>query len=319
MAMNTDFAVTDASARLERDRLELAARIERRAGSDGLHTTPLPALSFFRAAIPGTQVCAIYETGLVLVAQGAKELQLGGETYRYDAANYLIASVDLPVSSEVVVASAEQPYLCAMLRLDTRRLGELLAEASLQFPAGVSGRGISVSPVDGAILDAMLRLVRLLDAPADLPVLAPLIERELMYRLLTGEQGPRLRHVATAGSRGQRVSHAIGWLKHHYREPLRIDALAEAVNMSASSLHHHFRAITAMSPLQYQKQLRLQEARRLLLARQCDVASAAHRVGYESPSQFSREYSRLFGAPPLRDVEQLLQHGSTADAVSLAG
>lgn len=317
--MNTDFAVTDASMRIDRDRQELAARIEHRTGSDGLHTTPLPALSFFRAAIPGTQVCAIYETGLVLVAQGAKELQLGGETYRYDAANYLITSVDLPVSSQVVVASAEQPYLCAMLRLDTRRLGELLADASHPSATGVSGRGISVSPVDGAILDAVLRLVRLLDSPDDLSALAPLIERELMYRLLTGEQGARLRHVATAGSRGQRVSHAIGWLKHHYREPLRIEALADAVNMSASSLHHHFRAITAMSPLQYQKQLRLQEARRLLLARQCDVASAAHRVGYESPSQFSREYSRLFGAPPLRDVEQLLQHGATADTVSLAG
>ncbi|KRE99556.1 AraC family transcriptional regulator [Frateuria sp. Soil773] len=317
--MNTDLALTEPAARLERDRLELAARIERLTGRDGTHATALPALTLYRAQVPGVQLCAVYEPGLVLVAQGAKELQLGGETYRYDQANCLITSIDLPVSSQVVAASAERPYLCAMLRFDARRIGELLAGSRPAPAGGAGGRGIGAGPVDAPMMDAMLRLVRLLDSPADLPALAPLIECELLYRLLAGEQGPRLRHVATSGSRGQRVSHAIGWLKNHYREPLRIDALAEAVNMSASSLHHHFRALTAMSPLQYQKQLRLQEARRLLMARHCDVASAAHRVGYESPSQFSREYSRLFGAPPLRDVEQLRRAGAVPDAVPLAG
>jgi AraC-like DNA-binding protein len=260
----------------------------------------------------------MYEPGLALVAQGAKQVLLGEENYRYDQANYLVTSIDLPVSSQVVDASPERPYLCVMLRFDARAIAELLADADLPASPVTAGRGIAVSPLSEELLDTVLRLVRLLVAPRDLPVLAPLIERELLYRLLTSEQGPRLCHVATAGSRSHQISHAIDWLKNHYREPLRIDALATVVNMSPSSLHHHFRAITAMSPLQYQKQLRLQEARRLMLAGHCDVASAAHRVGYESPSQFSREYSRLFGAPPLRDVELLRRAGKAEDALSLA-
>ncbi|HEY0196923.1 MAG TPA: AraC family transcriptional regulator [Rhodanobacter sp.] len=302
--MKTDVPTADPADRLQRDREELATRIERSTRTDGHHATALPALTFFRATAPGAQVCAMYEPGLALVAQGAKQLFLGGESYRYDQANYLVTSIDLPVSSQVIGATPEVPYLCAMLRFDTRRIGELMADTDMPPPAGASGRGISVSPLSRELLDTVLRLVRLLDTPRDLPVLAPLIERELLYRLLLSEQGPRLRHIATIGSRSHQISRAIEWLKNHYHEPLRIDELAGTVSMSASSLHHHFRAITAMSPLQYQKQLRLQEARRLLLTERCDVASAAHRVGYESPSQFSREYSRLFGAPPLRDAER---------------
>lgn len=317
--MKPGFPATEPDTRLERDRAELAAIIDRSTGSDGHHATALPALNFFRAGVPGTQVCAMYEPGLAVVAQGAKQALLGDETYRYDQANYLITSIDLPVSSQVIDASPERPYLCAMLRFDGRVIAELLADADLPPSSATSARGIAVSPLSEELLDTVLRLVRLLDTPRDLPVLAPLIERELLYRLLTSEQGPRLRHVATAGSRSHQISHAIDWLKNHYDEPLRIEALAGAVNMSSSSLHHHFRAVTAMSPLQYQKQLRLQEARRLLLARHCDVASAAHRVGYESPSQFSREYSRLFGAPPMRDVEQMRRAGAVPDAVPLAG
>ncbi|TPG06005.1 AraC family transcriptional regulator [Rhodanobacter glycinis] len=303
--MKPHFSATEPSTRLQRDREELAAIIDRSTGTDGHHATALPALTFFRAGTPGAQVCAMYQPGLALVAQGAKQVLLGGETYRYDQANYLVTSIDLPVSSQVIDASADRPYLCAMLCFDIRRIGELLADADLPEPPGTAGLGLSVSPVSDDLMDTVLRLVRLLDTPKDLPVLAPLIERELLYRLLTGEQGSRLRHVVTVGSRSHQISHAIDWLKNHYHQPLRIDELAGTVNMSSSSLHHHFRAITAMSPLQYQKQLRLQEARRLLLTERCDVASAAHRVGYESPSQFSREYSRLYGAPPLRDVEQL--------------
>jgi AraC-like DNA-binding protein len=303
--MKPHFSATEPSARLQRDREELAAIIDRSTRTDGHHATTLPALTFFRAGTPGAQVCTMYQPGLALVAQGAKQVLLGGETYRYDQANYLVTSIDLPVSSQVIDASADRPYLCAMLRFDTRLIGELMADVDLPEPTGTAGLGISVSPVSGDLLDTVLRLARLLDTPKDLPVLAPLIERELLYRLLTGEQGSRLRHVVTVGSRSHQISHAIDWLKNHYHQPLRIDELAGTVNMSSSSLHHHFRAITAMSPLQYQKQLRLQEARRLLLTERCDVASAAHRVGYESPSQFSREYSRLYGAPPLRDVEQL--------------
>jgi AraC-like DNA-binding protein len=313
--MHSDVSTASPLADLERDRQELAALIDRSTLTDGLHATALPTLTFFRASTAGVQqVCTMYEPGLALVAQGAKQLLVGDEIYRYDQANYLVSSIDLPVSSRVIRAAAQTPYLCAMLRFDTRRIGELLADADLPAPAIAAGRGISVSPLSAELLNAVLRLVRLLDSPADLPVLAPLIERELLYRLLVGEQGARLRHVATAGSRSHQVSRAIDWLKSHYPQPLRIDELAAAVNMSASSLHHHFRAITAMSPLQYQKQLRLQEARRLLLTERGDVASVAHRVGYESPSQFSREYSRQHGAPPLRDVEQLRRAMGEEDA-----
>lgn len=307
--MKSSSAAIQPNSRLERDRAELTAIIERSTRVDGRHATRWPALSFYRAEVPGTQVCATYEPGLVLVAQGAKQLLLGGEIYRYDQANYLVTAIDMPVSSQVVMASPEQPYLCAMLRFDVQQIAALLAEADMPLVAATVGRGMAVSPLSEELLDSMLRLARLLESPQDLPLLAPLIERELLYRILTSEQGPRLRHMATVGSRSHQIADAIGWLKNHFQRPLRIDELAGTVNMSASSLHHHFRAITAMSPLQYQKQLRLQEARRLLLAEHCDVASAAHRVGYESPSQFSREYSRLFGAPPLRDVEQLRRAG----------
>jgi AraC-like DNA-binding protein len=317
--MTPGFPAIEPSPRLERDRAELAAIIDRSTHGDGHHATALPALNFFRAGAPGTQVCAMYEPGLALVAQGAKQVLLGDETYRYDQANYLVTSIDLPVSSQVVDASSERPYLCAMLRFDVRTIAELLADADLPVASATAGRGIAVSPLSEELLDTVLRLVRLLESPRDLPVLAPLVERELLYRLLTSEQGPRLRHVATVGSRSHQISHAIDWLKNHFHQPLRIDELAGTVNMSASSLHHHFRAITAMSPLQYQKQLRLQEARRLLLAGHCDVASAAHRVGYESPSQFSREYSRRFGAPPLRDVEQRRRTGTASGGLPLAG
>jgi len=313
--MKPPFPAIEPSTRLERDRAELAAIIDRSTSVDGHHPTAWPALNFYRAGEPGAQMCAMYEPGLALVAQGAKQALLGDETYRYDQTHYLITSIDLPVSSQVIDASPERPYLCAMLRFDVRVITELLADTDLSAPSAKTVRGMAVNPLSEDLLDTVLRLVRLLDTPTDLPVLAPLIERELLYRLLNGEQGPRLRHVATIGSRSQQISHAIDWLKNHYHEPLRIEMLAGTVNMSPSSLHHHFRAITAMSPLQYQKQLRLQEARRLLMAGHGDVASAAHRVGYESPSQFSREYSRLFGAPPLRDVEQLRRAG----AVSLVG
>lgn len=313
--MNLRFEATSRVSRLERDRAELAAFIDRSTDGDGVHPTALPALSFFRAEVPGAQVCAMYEPGLALVAQGAKRLLLGDDVLHYDQANYLVTAIDLPVLSEVTRASPQEPYLCAMLRFDVQMIGELLTDATLPHPpVTAAGRGMAVSPVTPELLDSVLRLVRLLDTPRDIPVLAPLILRELLYRLLTGEQGARLRHVATNGSPSQQIARAIDWLKGHFDRPLRIDELAATVNMSPSSLHHHFRAITAMSPLQYQKRLRLQEARRVLLTERCDVAAVAHRVGYESPSQFSREYSRQFGAPPLRDVEQWRHAGDGASA-----
>ncbi len=293
------------SGRLRHHREELASLIEQSTGTDGRHQSAYERLVFFRASAPERPAPFTYEPGLILVAQGAKQLMLGEDTYRYDETNYLITSFNLPAFCHVTEASPAKPYLCARLDFDMSRLGEMLTAAALAGSGESSGRGWSVSPLDHGLLDAVLRLVRLLDSPGDLAVLGPLIEREIMYRLLTGPQGPMLRQLATAGSRSQQIARAIEWLKVNYAESLRIDELATEVAMSASSLHHHFRAITAMSPLQYQKQLRLQEARRLLLTEPGDVASIAHRVGYESPSQFSREYSRQFGAPPLRDATEL--------------
>ncbi|MET3650843.1 AraC family transcriptional regulator [Dyella japonica] len=292
----------------------MTARVERLASFQGLHTTAWPALTLFRADSVGAPTCAMYGPGLGLALQGAKQILLGQQSFLHEPASYMVNAVDVPVSSQVVRASNEAPCLCLTFRLDLQCIRELLPGVQLRRGASVSASGLSISPLDGGLLDPLLRLVRLLDAPRDLEVLGPLIERELLYRLLSGEQGALLAQIATSGSQGHQVSRAIDWLRQHYDEPLRIDDLAARVNMSASSLHHHFRAITAMSPLQYQKQLRLHEARRLLLADQCDVATAAHRVGYESPSQFSREYSRAFGAPPLRDVARL----RTSDAGAIA-
>lgn len=291
--------------RLTRDREELASLIEQFTGEDGRHPSAYERLVFFRTSAPEPRNAYTYEPGLILVAQGAKQLVLGDQTYRYDETNYLITSFNLPAACHVTQASPTKPYLCARLDFDMTRLGEMMSAAARAGSAERSGLGLSVSPVDHGLLDAVLRLVRLLDKPDDLAVLGPLVEREIIYRLLTGSQGPMLRQLATAGSRSQQIARAIEWLQHNYAASLRIDELAAEVAMSASSLHHHFRAITAMSPLQYQKQLRLQEARRLLLTEQGDVASIAREVGYESPSQFSREYSRQFGAPPLRDVLEL--------------
>lgn len=290
--------------RLAQGREELTALIERLTPSEGVHATSWPALSLFRAGSPSVPTCAIYEPSLGLALQGAKQILLGQQSFVHQPGSYMVTAVDVPVSAQVLHASKKEPCLCLTYRLDVARVREMLPDVS-GGPAAGSAPGISLSAVENDLLDPLLRLVRLLDSPRDLAVLGPLIEHELLYRLLTGEQGTRLAQIATSGTQGHQVSRAIEWLRRHYDEPLRIEDLAARVNMSASSLHHHFRAITAMSPLQYQKQLRLHEARRLLLADQCDVATAAHRVGYESPSQFSREYSRQFGAPPLRDVSRL--------------
>ena len=303
--MNSQFKPEEPLSRLERDREELTILVERYAQSEGVWSTAWPALSFFRADEPGDRSCALYEPCLGLLLQGNKHILLGEERFEQENGHYLISSIDVPVSAQVMRASRQQPCLCLTLRLDPVRIGEWLSEVKLRKPSAVTARGLALSPVTADILDPLLRLVRLLETPGDLPLLGPLIERELIYRLLTGEQGARLAQIAAAGGQGQQIARAIQWLKQHYNKPLRISDLANMVNMSASSLHHHFREITAMSPLQYQKVLRLHEARRLLLTEGCDVATAAHRVGYESPSQFSREYSRHHGAPPLRDVNRL--------------
>lgn len=276
-----------------------------------MHRTALPALTIFRSSAPNAPACGLYEPVITVVAQGAKRVTLGEESYVYDQAHYLVTSVDLPVVSQVIQASAKQPCFCFTYALDAARIAEVMAEMRAPAPRTAPvQRGLSVSPLSLPLLDTMLRLARLLENPADIPVLAPLIEREVLYRLLSGEQGERLRHIAVNGSQTHQVARAIDWIRRNYALPLRVEDLAHTVNMSVSSLHHHFKAVTAMSPLQYQKRLRLSEARRLMLVEMRDAASAAHQVGYESSSQFNREYSRQYGAPPMRDVAQLRESGA---------
>ena len=299
---------SDAMPALEmaRRRAELATIIERYCAEDGTHPTPIPGLSFFRHGSPSTPACAVVKSVFALLVQGAKRVVLADEAYDYDQRHYLITSVDLPLLAQVTEASPEAPYLGLALDLDARQIGELMSKIAPVSPSTAAvSRGLAVSEISLDILDAALRLARLLATPAAIPVLAPLIEQELLYHLLTGEQGGRLRDVAIKGSQSHQISRAIQWIGQRYAQPMVIDELAAAVSMSKSSLHHHFKALTTMSPLQYQKNLRLQEARRLMLVEQLDAASASHRVGYESPSQFSREYRRVFGAPPLKDIAQM--------------
>ena len=228
--------------------------------------------------------------------------------YVYDARHYLITSVHLPTIVQIIEASPEKPYLGLRLKFDQREMAQLMADSNLPPPrTQQSSRGMATGEVTVPLLGAFQRLVELLAEPKDIPILAPVIQREIIYRLLVGDQGARLRQIASAGSQSHQIARAIDWLKGNFTQPLRIDDLATQVNMSASTFHHHFRQLTAMSPLQYQKTLRLNEARRLMLTERLDAATAAFQVGYESPSQFSREYSRLFGKPPLRDITSLRQ------------
>lgn len=268
--------------------------------------TGIPELRFYRREGPSEPCVCMVEPSVALVVQGAKRALLGGDVYTYDIRRFLITSLDLGATMHIVEASAEQPYLGLVLKLDLQLVAELMVQRGLPPPpAPASERGMVLGQSTPSLLDAFQRLVNLLDEPESIPVLAPLIQREIHYRLLTSDQGGRLWQIASVGSQSHRVARAIDWLKDHYAKPLRIDDLAAHVQMSASSFHHHFRQLTAMSPLQFQKWLRLNEARRLMLAGEADVSSAAFQVGYESPSQFSREYSRLFGASPRRDVTGL--------------
>ncbi|MEL1265338.1 AraC family transcriptional regulator [Pseudoxanthomonas putridarboris] len=291
---------------LNASQAELASLIERFSPGDGVHATAIPSLMLARMSAPNAPMRGLQEAALCLIAQGRKQVMLGDEVYEYDATRYLVASVDLPVTGHVTAATPESPYLCFVLKLSPSAVAELVTQAeSARTPLPPPSRGVFLEPSSPEMLEAAIRMLKLLERPQDIPLLAPLIEREILYRVLCSPQGGMLRHIGIADSQGQRVAKAIHWLRRHYDQPLRIDHIAREVHMSASALHHHFKAVTAMSPLQYQKQLRLQEARRLMLSEVMDAASAGHRVGYESPSQFSREYSRMFGAPPLRDVERL--------------
>ena len=285
---------------------ELAGLLQRRTGSDGGHETAIPALALWRFSHPTELTPGLQQPAIYVVVQGRKHVEFGGETYVYDPSQYLAVSLELPVVSRVVEATPDVPYLCMTLRVDARELAALIVETGRPAPRDDhDGRALFVSPLEAPLLDGLLRLVRLLDTPHDIPVLAPLILRELYFRLLQGEQQGRLAEVAIGDGRVRRVAGAIAWIKEHYAEPLQIEALAKRVNMSASALHRHFPAVTGVSPVQYQKRLRLEEARRLLLSDATSAEAVAYQVGYASASQFSREYARLFGEPPRRDAERL--------------
>jgi AraC-like DNA-binding protein len=275
--------------------------------------TAIPGLSLYRRDAPTQPTSSMQEPSLCVIAQGVKRVLLGDDTYVFDVHHFLITSVDLPTVVQIIQVSREKPYLSLLLKLDQREMAQLMVDSNLPPPrAQQSSRGMAIGAVTLPLLSACQRLIDLLAAPQDIPILAPLIQREILYRLLVGDQGARLRQIASAGSQSHQIAQAIDWLKSHYTLPLRIDDLAAHVHMSPSTFHHHFRALTAMSPLQYQKWLRLNEARRLMLTQRLDAATAAFQVGYESPSQFSREYNRVFGAPPLRDITYLRQMAGSA-------
>jgi AraC-like DNA-binding protein len=270
--------------------------------------TAIPGLSLFQRNEPTQPESRMYEPRICLIAQGAKRVLLGDDTYVYGERHFLITSVNLPTVVQITKASREKPCLGLILKLDQREISQLMVDSNLPLSRPQqSSRGMATGEVTLPLLTAFQRLVDLLAEPKDIPILAPIIQREIFYRLLVGDQGARLRQIASAGSQSQQIARAIDWLKDNFTRPLRIDDLATQVNMSTSTFHHHFRTLTAMSPLQYQKWLRLNEARRLMLIENQDAATVAFQVGYESPSQFSREYGRLFGAPPLRDITSLRQ------------
>jgi AraC-like DNA-binding protein len=285
----------------------LAYAIGRFTQTDGDHTTAIPALTLHRRAAPTEPLHCIYNLGLGVVAQGDKQVLLGDESIDYGPGQSMLTTIDLPVVSHVTQASVAEPFLGMMLTLDVRSIVQMAAEMDEPRPRREDAhRSISFEALDAALLDALVRLVNLLGGePALIPRLAPLIQQEVIIRLLTGPHGPQLRHLVAAGSPGQQIAKAVAWLKKNFVQALHGDELADRAHMSPSTFRQHFRALTGVSPLQYQKQLRLQEARQLMMNENLDAGSAAVHVGYESASQFSREYSRLFGAPPQRDITRL--------------
>jgi len=310
--MITDFGNRQAR-RMQADREELAERLARAMPRDGT-TYPQPGVNVARFDRPTELHHGFYEPCFCVIAQGAKTISLGGDVFRYDPAHYMIATVGVPMTAQVVEASPERPYLSLRLELDPTVVASVMVESGLERPAGNGGaraaageacRAVDVSALDAELLDATLRLVRLIDSPGEYRALAPLVVREIVYRLLAGAQGGRMRHLATSGGQAHRMARAVARLRENFDKPLRIESVARELRMSASGFHAQFKAVTNLSPLQYQKHLRLQEARRLMLGEHLDAAEAGYRVGYEDPAYFSRDYKRHFGEPPMRDVERL--------------
>ncbi|TCV92733.1 AraC family transcriptional regulator [Luteibacter rhizovicinus] len=287
--------------------LEIASIIARYATDETYTGTAIGSLFFSRRSSPSQCLHVAQSPCFALVVQGQKSITLGHETYRYGVGDFLLVSLELPVVSQVTQASEDEPHMGLGMSIDSNALADLMSRISIPHRAlaATDRLGVAVNIASPGLLDATLRLLRLLDRLEDIPALAPLAEQEILYHLLTGPCGAQLIQIAVADSPGNRIARSIAWLRDHFREPLRVDELAERVGMSVSSLHHHFKAVTAMTPMQYQKQLRMHEARRLMLLEKLDVGTAGYRVGYQSTSQFSREYGRLYGLPPLRDIERI--------------
>ncbi len=298
---------------------EISHLIARYADADGEVATAIDSLFLSKRTEPSQPLHTAQWPCFALVTQGAKSLTLGHEVHDYGVGDYLVVALDLPVMSRTTLASPKAPLLGLGMAIRPERLTELFQRLP-PVPASAAdrARGVAVNQADENLLGAVLRLLRLLDTPRDIPALAPLIEQEILYRLLTGPCGSVLSRIAQTDSPGNRIAKAVAWLRENFAEQLRIDDLSNRVGMSPSSLHHHFSAVTAMTPLEYQKRLRLQEARRLMWIDRLDVGSAGYRVGYQSPSQFSREYSRMFGVPPSRDREDAHGHQVISRGPSLA-
>ena len=296
---------------LEAQRAQLAKAVAARAHPDGVHATGIPGLSLYRRSSPTACTSATYEPTLIVFVQGRKRIDLGGTELLCDASTFLLTSVDLPVVSQVTDATPEEPVLGLILQLDMSAVREILGQQEFRSTdTGCAMRGMALGTTSRELLDACQRLIALLDSPEDIPFLGNMLQREIIYRILKGPQGKHLRAIATLGEQGNRTARAVAWLRANFSKPLRVEDLATAAHMGVSTFHHHFRSLTSMSPLQYQKRLRLHFARERILTAGLDAATAAFEVGYESPSQFSREYRRFFGQPPMRDAK--VHRGSSA-------
>jgi AraC-like DNA-binding protein len=312
-ALNQRISNREQSLQVVEMRRELARKIAAHVPKAGAQATAIPGLTLYRRTAPSPCYPATYEPSLTVFVQGRKRVSLGGTTYLCDESTFLLSALDVPVVSQIVAASEVAPLLSMLLKLDMAMVRGILSQEEFQQPEGSSqGRGIAVGTTTVDLLKPCARLLDLLDAPEDIPFLSNLIQREIVYRLLRGPQGERLGAIATLGDQSQRTAKAVAWLRANYAKPLRLEELAEVARMGMSTLHHHFRALTAMSPLQFQKQLRLQAARERMLIEGLDAASAAFDVGYESASQFNREYKRFFGQPPMRDIKVRRLAGSAA-------
>lgn len=291
--------------RIQSSKEELAERIAQALPEDGILDV-LPGFRLARSSKPTEPVHAVYQPAFCFVAQGRKQAMLGDEVFHYDPGHYLIYTLDLPLTFQVEEASTERPYLGLRLDLDPAVIASVMMEYGVEPKKGDARmKAMDVGVMDVNLLDAVVRLVRLVDAPVERNILAPLITREIVFRLLMGGQGARLSHLFASGADAHRISRAIGHLRENFDRPLRMEDVARELGMSISGFHHQFKSVTSMSPLQFQKQIRLQEARRLMLGEDLDAASAGFRVGYEDPAYFSRDYKKLFGAPPQRDIAKL--------------